>query len=174
MIYLNKIINFLCSTALWQFLMTLITSGLAGAWLASRTERKKCDTELKLQKRNYESTISHMEKEHELVIRQKQIEWEHERQLLESASQKSHADALIAAYGRMIHAVTEYTNTPLPPNKTQAQTEIRVFAALVDPTLLPSIDELDNLITHSEPFEGPGEQQVQSAITQIRTLLFQS
>ena len=165
---MERIIDFLKNTDFETLLISITSSGTLGAWLGYKAEKKKAEAELDLQKRNYEATIVQMEKEYELNIKQKQIEWEHEKQLLQGSLERDHIDRLQASYSEMIAAITEYINMSTPIAKSKAETEIRKFAVLASKSLYPIIDQLDDLVSNSDPFEGPEIEKVKRIIEQLR------
>lgn len=161
-------LSFLQSIDFSALFLSISSSGALGAWLGYKVEKKKAGKELELQKQNYESTIKQMEKEHELNIRQKQLEWEHEKQVLEETLNRDRIERLQASYNSMISAVTDYMNLSTPNSKSLAESEIRKFAVVADSALYTLIDELDDAVSVSDPFEGPSKKYVKTIISKIR------
>lgn len=169
---MEVVFEFLKNNNFTELLLSIFSSGAFGAWLGYKAEKKRAEKELELQKRSYEATINQMEKESELNMRQKQMEWEHEKQLLEASLNRDHIDRVQAAYNEMITAITQYIHLSTPNSKSTALSEIRKFAVVADERLYPLIDSLDDAVSVSDPFEGPDEQFVKSTINQIRAILF--
>ena len=163
----DSIIDYFRDTDLAALLLSIPSSGAFGAWLAYRSEKKKGERELAMQRAEFEAAIKQKEKEFELASAQKQREWDHEKQLLESSYERVRSEQLQAAFNSMVTAVTNYMNMNDVNYKAAAEAEVRKFVSVADSGMMRYVNELDDIISRSDPFDGPNNQLTKSIINKI-------
>lgn len=135
-------------------------------------QKQESDAEMARLKETHKAQIELIEKKSQLAVAEQQLAWERESRLQANTEERERRDRLSEAHAKMVSAVTDYLGKHDVNYKTAAVSSTRCLLAIAGPKLRDNLEFLLQVLTKSDPFDGPGRTVCESVLNQISVDLF--